>query len=230
MMQDQFAAQGFCAVKLFDPDMVRAAQDDIVELVDRVAGALYMPADRSLPGAPLADRLDRIAAVEQSYANLLRVAICTDAHRGPRLAALAGSPPLIETAARLAGRPIDGSVMRVRASIAAFPEHRHDWHSDVAIDDGTSCGRVRVTAWIPLSDAGPDNGGLEVVPGKRAAPFEHRRDGGFAIPADTLAGLPRIQPNCPAGTVLFLDRFTPHRTLPVLNAARFALVIWFKAG
>ncbi len=230
MTDDLFAAQGFCAVPLFDPETVRAARDDIAEQVDRVARALYMPFEHSLPDVPLGDRLDRIAAAERSYANLLRVAICTDAHRGPRLAALAASPMLLDTAARLADRPIAGAIMRVRASIAAFPEHRHDWHSDVAIDDGTSCGRVRITAWMPLSDAGPGNGGLEVVPGRRSTPFLHRRDDGFAIPEETLAGLPRVQPDCPAGTVLFLDRFTPHRTLPVAGAARFALVIWFKTG
>lgn len=230
MTDDLFAAQGFCAVPLFDPETVRAARDDIAEQVDRVARALYMPFEHSLPDVPLGDRLDRIAAAERSHANLLRVAICADAHRGPRLTALAESPALLQTASRLAGGPISGSIRRVRASIAAFPEHRHDWHSDVAIDDGTSCGRVRVTAWMPLGDAGPEDGGLELVPGRRFAPFEHRRGDGFAIPEEVLAGLPRVRPVCPAGTVLFLDRFTPHRTLPVAGAARFALVIWFKAG
>jgi predicted 2-oxoglutarate/Fe(II)-dependent dioxygenase YbiX len=39
-----------------------------------------------------------------------------------------------------------------------------------------------------------------------------------------------VHPACPAGSVLFLDRFTPHRSLPVTGEARFALVIWMKAA
>ena len=230
MNRSAFDTRGYCALPLFDPALVVAAQADITEQLDRLADALYMPADRSHPDAPLANRLDRIAANDRSYANLLRGAICTDAHRGPRLSALAESPALSEAAAALSGRTLDGSVMRVRASIAAFPENRHAWHSDVAIDDNTSCGRVCITAWMPLSDAGPGAGGLEVASGRQATPLTHVRNDGYEIPEDALAHLPRIQPVCLAGSVLFLDRFTPHRTLPVTDAARFALVIWFKAA
>lgn len=229
-MQPRFDTQGYCALPLFDPAAVKAAQADISELLDRLAQALYMPADRSHPDAPLAERLDRIAAHDRSYANLLRTAICTDAHRGPRLSAIAENPALMEAAARLSGRKLDGSVMRVRASITAFPENRHAWHSDVAIDDGTSCGRVCITAWIPLSDAGPGMGGLEIAAGRQLKPLLHNRTHCYEIPDEALVGLPLVQPVCPAGSVLFLDRFTPHRTLPVAHGARFALVIWFKSA
>lgn len=159
----------------------------------------------------------------------MRVAICTDAHRGPRLQAIANDPRLHAEAERISGQRLAGSVVRVRASIACFPEHRHAWHSDVARDDGIACGKVWTTAWIPLSDAGPGRGGLEIVPGRRPAPLARQTERGFEIPDEALAGLPRLQPECPAGTVLFLDRFTPHRTLPTAQA-RFALVVWMKAA
>lgn len=225
-----FREQGHAALPLFDPALVTAAQADIAEHIDRISRALYLPFDKSHPDAPLGERLDRIWQQDRSQANLLRLAICTDAHRGPRLQALAQAPELKEAAERLGGRTLGDPVMRLRASIGAFPEHRHAWHSDVAIDDGSSCGRVWIAAWIPLTDAGPGQGGLELVPGRRSAPLPHRRDGAFAIDETELAGLPRIQPSCPAGSVLFLDRFTPHRTLPAGPLARFALVIWMKAG
>ncbi|WP_324741129.1 phytanoyl-CoA dioxygenase family protein [Tsuneonella sp. CC-YZS046] len=195
-----------------------------------MARALYLPFGKSCPEEPLATRLDRIWQEDRSLANLLRIAICTDAHRGPRLRAVADAPELALAAARLAGRPLDGRVVRVRAGIRAFPEHLHDWHSDVARDDGTRCGGVRITAWIPLKDTGPGEGGLELVPGRRNAPLPHREDRAFSIAEDSLAGMPRIRPDCPAGSVLFLDRFTPHRSLPVEGSARFALVIWMKGA
>ncbi|KTE04565.1 hypothetical protein ATE68_02765 [Sphingopyxis sp. H038] len=224
-----FAEQGYAAVPLFDPEVVRAAAGDIAEHIDRVSRALYLPFEQSCPDAPPSERIDRVYAHERSVANLLRVAVCTDAHRGQRLQALANDPRLIETAGRLGGRALAGKIVRVRASIACFPEHRHAWHSDVARDDGTGCGKVVVTAWIPLSDAGPESGGLEIAAGRQPAPLASEGDDGFEIPEWRLAGLPRVQPACPAGTVLFLDRFTPHRTLPA-RATRFALVIWMKAA
>lgn len=224
-----FAGQGHAAVSLFDPEIVRAAQADISEHIDRVSRALYLPFDQSCPDAALTDRIDRVFAHERSVANLLHVAICTDAHRGERLQALANDPRLIETAAELSGRALSGKIARVRASIACFPKHRHAWHSDVARDDGTGCGKVVVTAWIPLSDAGPANGGLEIAAGRQPAPLASEGDDGFEIPEWRVAALPRVQPECPAGTVLFLDRFTPHRTLPA-RETRFALVVWMKAA
>jgi hypothetical protein len=224
-----FAEQGHAAVSLFEPELVRAAAADIAEHIDRVSRALYLPFDQSCPDAPPTERIDQVFTHERSVANLLRVAVCTDAHRGPRLQALVNDPRLIETAERLGGRKLSGKIARVRASIACFPEHRHAWHSDVARDDGTGCGKVAVTAWIPLADAGPERGGLEIAAGRQPAPLASEGDDGFEIPEWRLAGLPRVQPECPAGTALFLDRFTPHRTLPA-RATRFALVVWMKAA
>lgn len=229
-MTAAFADQGFAALPVFDPAVVRAAQADIAEHIDRLSHALYWPFENSAPDAPLGQRLDRIWAAERSQAALLRTAICTDAHRGPRLSALAEAPQLQAAGEWLCGRRIDGLVVRVRANIPAFPEHRHAWHSDVALDDGTDCARVAITAWIPLDDAGPATGGLEVLTGRRSAPLPHRQDRGYAIDDAALAGLPRVQPDCPAGMVLFLDRFTPHRTLPAGPDARFALVVWMKGA
>jgi len=224
-----FAEQGYAAVPLFDPGLVRAAADDVAEHIDRVSRALYLPFDQSCPDAPLNERIDQVYAHERSVANLLRVAVCTDAHRGARLQALANDARLIAAAEELSERSLAGKIVRVRASIACFPELRHAWHSDVARDDGTGCGKVVVTAWIPLSDAGPESGGLEIAAERQPAPLASEGDDGFEIPEWRLAGLPRVRPECPAGTVLFLDRFTPHRTLPA-RATRFALVVWMKAA
>lgn len=221
--------QGYATVPLFDPALVDAAQADIAEHIDRVSRALYLPFDASCPDAPLAERLDRIYESDRSQANLLRTAIVADAHRGPRLQALANHPRLRAEAERVSEQALETSVVRIRASIASFPEHRHAWHSDVSRDDGIACGKVWTTAWIPLTDAGPDRGGLEIVPGRRPAPLATQTDQGLRITEESLAGLPRLQPECPVGNVLLLDRFTPHRTLPTTHA-RFALVVWFKAA
>ncbi len=232
MTQHQFATEGYAVAPVFDPALVAAAQADIGDQIDRVARALHLPFEHSRPDLPITERLDAIAAAEPAYANLLRLAVLTDAHRGPNLTALAESPELKAIAAGLADRPLGGGVntVRIRANLARFQQHRHNWHSDVAIDDGTECGRLRITAWIPLMDTGPDTGGLEVATGRHPAPFPHVRASDFHIEDDQIADLPRVQPACPAGSALFLDRFTPHRTLANTGPGRFALVVWMKAA
>ena len=228
--QSDYQVNGFAVAALFDPQQVRDATHDIADHIDRVSRALYLPFAASCPDEPLETRLQRIWQHDRSHANLLRLAICTDAHRGGRLQALVESPELKETAEQLAQHNLGRSVVRLRASIDVFPQHLHDWHSDVARDDGTDCGSVRITAWIPLGDAGPGNGGLELVPGKRAVPLPHSEERGFSIPEAELAELRKLRPSCPAGSVLFLDRFTPHRSLPAGADARFALVVWMKTA
>lgn len=230
MADTSVAEHGFAVAKVFPPRMVRASQADLSDHIDRVARALHTPFARSRPELPLAERLDEIAKTDRAYANLLRLAVLTDAHLGPALTNLAEDPVLKYEAERHAGRKLGDTTVRVRASLSAFPEHRHAWHSDVAIDDGSDCGRLSVTAWIPLMDTGPNSGGLEIAVGRQQAPFPHVRASDFHIEEDSLVNLPRATPTVAAGEVLFLDRFTPHRTLPNTGAARFALVVWMKAA
>lgn len=227
-----YASDGYAIAPVFAPQEVEAAQADIIEQLDRVASALHHPFEHSCPDLPLTERLDAVAGKEKAYANLLRLAVLTDAHRGPRLTQLAQNPKLRAVAEQLAGRPLQaaGNTIRLRASFAAFPEHWHNWHSDVAIHDGSDCGRLNITAWIPLMDAGPGQGGLEIAAGRQSAPLPHVRASDFHIEPADLDHLPRATPHCRAGEVLFLDRFTPHRTLPNAGTARFALVVWMKAA
>jgi hypothetical protein len=227
-----YARKGYAVAPVFTPQEVEAAQANVIEQLDRVASALHHPFEHSRPDLPLAQRLDAIARDEKAYANLLRLAVLTDAHRGPRLTGLAQNPKLRAVAEQLTGRRLQaaGNTIRLRASFAAFPEHWHNWHSDVAIDDGSDCGRLNITSWIPLMDAGPGQGGLEIAAGRQSAPFPHVRASDFHIEPAALDHLPRATPHCRAGEVLFLDRFTPHRTLPNAGPARFALVVWMKAA
>ena len=224
-----YAEQGYAVVPLFTADTVIAARADITAHIDRLSHALYLPFTASCPDAPLETRIAQIWQSDRSHAALIRQAICTDAHRGPRLNALAHAPQLKAMAEQLSGSPMADCVVRIRASIACFPEHHHPWHSDVAQDDGTRCGKVLTTAWIPLADVAPDSDGLEIACGRQTAPLAQRGTHGFSIADDIIAAMPRIAPACPAGHVIFLDRFTPHRTLPA-TAARFALVVWFIAA
>lgn len=50
------------------------------------------------------------------------------------------------------------------------------------------------------------------------------------FPRDIMDGRGPVALPCPAGSALFLDRFTPHRTIPTSGDDRFALVVWFNTA
>lgn len=228
-----YQSEAWAVVRVFEPAIIEAARADITAHIDSVARALHMPFEASDPQESFARRLEMVARHDQSYADLLRMAVCTDAHRGPRLSAIVGDSRLREAASDLCGVALGQPIFRVRANIPTLERRRHGWHSDVALPAHPSdCARVRITAWIPLMDSGPETGGLEVIPGFRDEPIPHIRTTGFEIPEASLEGLPRVQPNVRMGEALFLDRYVPHRTLPPkdLDATRWSLVVWLKGA
>ena len=226
-----FANDGYEVLPVFRPAEILALHDDVTEHIDRVANALHLPFEASAPDAPFAERLERIAKHDPSHANLLRIALCTDAHRGRRFSGLLNHAALKAAAEELAGVPLGEPIMRLRANVPTLTRARSGWHSDVALLEGT-CNTVRIAAWIPLMDAGPGNGGLEVAVGRRDAPLPHEKGSNeFHIPDAALEGLPKAPLDCPLGGCVFLDRFTPHRALPnTSEEARLSVVIWMKAA
>ena len=227
-MPTSYQTAGFAVAPVFEPAEIEALRADVTDHIDRIAHALHLPFANSRPQAGFAERLEQVARADASLANLLRVAICTDAHRGPRFQQIAEDGRLLAKASELAGVALGEPVIRLRANIPTLGRQRQGWHSDVARPDGGACSRIRIACWVPLMDAGPDSGGLEIAVGRRATPLDH--DGNsFEIPEEALARHPRHAADCPMGSVLFLDRYTPHRALPnETDAARFALVMWLK--
>ncbi len=228
--QMSFETDGFALRPVFAPAVIESLQAEVLAHIDRVARALYLPFEASEPGAPLAERLDRVAARDRSYANLLRLAACTDAHRAPAFTRVAADETLGLCIEEFLGAEADGFIMRLHANVSGLAPERQRWRSDVVLNDGSPCSGIRLTCWIPLMDAGPDTGGLELIAGRRTTPLPHARDSGrFEISESDLRDLPRVQPFCAAGSVLFLDRYTPHRALPNHSGrARWSLLIWIK--
>lgn len=225
-----FETDGFCIRPVFSAQVIGGLQQELNAYLNRVARALYVPFEHSRPGASLAQRVELVARDDQSLANLLRVAVCTDAHRGPAFQALSQDRELQQHITGLLGGKPGKQIMRLRANVPTLSKARQQWHSDVARDDAGVCASVALTCWIPLMDAGPDSGGLELCVGRRTTPVAHEGDcGELRIVDSQLAGMTKVSPYCPAGTVLFLDRFTPHRALPYPgDTVRWSLVIWVK--
>lgn len=227
-----FADDGYVVTPLFQREEILGLQRAVAGHMERISRALHLPLAESAPDAPFDQRIESLAASDPSYAHLLGAAVATDAFRDPVAQAIANDQRLTAAAESLLGMKVTGRTVRFRGNSSAMSQHRQHWHSDVARLDDTPCSTVRLTAWIPLVDAGPDTGGLELATGRRAAPLPHdSTPGKFHIDEAALTDTPRASPRVPMGSVLLMDRFIPHRALPNISGrTRWSLVVWLKAA
>jgi ectoine hydroxylase-related dioxygenase (phytanoyl-CoA dioxygenase family) len=228
--------EGFVVARdVLAPAEIDGLRDAITETIDRVARALRTPFAASRPEAALEDRLEQVAHADVAYAFALHHAVMADTQHDPRVVALATHARLSDCVRDILAPHIPmGHVLRTRVVIPAFQDERTRWHQDVVRPSTMpgSCGTVRVACWIPLADVDDSSGALEVLPGRWDDPLPHQSstDGKFSI---TEADLPPVAPRVVPlrrGDVLLLDRFIPHRALPVRHGrARWAIVMWVKA-
>ncbi len=228
-----FDADGWAVRPVLSADEVAAVRSAVAAHLERVVDALLVPRDETHPEAGLDERLERIAAGDDpSLATLLAMSVGSDAQRDPVVAGLVEHPAVLARVGELAGREVDGGTVRVRCNVPSLPTRREPWHTDVVVDDGLPCSRVRTTCWIPLVEVGPGVGGLEVVPGRRSeAPVHQPMGAGLGIPEEDLGGAEPVAVACRVGDAAFLDRFTPHRTLaPSDGRVRWSVVLWLRHG
>jgi hypothetical protein len=226
-----FDIDGYAIAPLFARKEILALREVVAGHMERLARALLLPEADAAQGAAFDERIEQIAARDPSYATLIGSALATDAYRDPRAQAVAEDRRLTEAAEALIGARVAGRTVRFRGNSSAMSGHRQHWHSDVALADGSSCSSVKLACWIPLSDAGPETGGLELAVGKRATPLPHDPSPGrFHIADEAVANAPKVSPAVPVGSVLLMDRFTPHRALKNTSGkTRWSLVVWMKA-
>jgi ectoine hydroxylase-related dioxygenase (phytanoyl-CoA dioxygenase family) len=227
---------GFAVVpSVFTNGEIGTLRQAIADSIDRVARVMLTPFASSLPGAPIEERIERVARTDRAYASALLQVVMADAQHDPRLAALASHPRLADAVSgAIAPAVASGHVIRTRAAIPSFAARVSPWHQDVPRpQSATGCTTVRVACWIPLSDVDEHSGAIEVLPGEWTTPCPHVAgdDGHFGIPEAALpAGAPHVIP-MRAGDLLLLDRFVPHRGRPTRGLhGRWSVVIWVKAG
>ena len=219
---------------IFSPAEIEQMRASICATIDRIAQGFLTPYETSCPGLPLEERLERVAQMDPAYAYALLHGVFADAQHDPRLSGLAYHARLMDRVKQLvAPKQVTGQVIRVRVNIPSFPQKRSPWHQDVTgqNDLGGNVSTVGLACWIPLVDATAANGTLEVLPGAYDQPYPHDQTdhGTFYIRDDCLPDTPPVTLPCPAGDVVFLDRFVPHRTLPNRTSTiRWNVVMWVK--
>jgi ectoine hydroxylase-related dioxygenase (phytanoyl-CoA dioxygenase family) len=232
----ELSSQGYHVARtVLSSNEMTSLRDAISETIDRVARAFRAPFEASCPESLLEQRIDNIARLDRSLAVALFHAVMADAQRDPRIDALSCHSKLTSTIADVV-RPLirTGQVIRTRAAIPALSSLRSPWHQDVIekTSKPVGCATVRLACWIPLTDVDERSGALELIPGAWTDPLPHCTDheGRFVVDDENLPASSSRVVSLNRGDVLFLDRFVPHRSLPVQHGrARWAVVMWVKA-
>jgi phytanoyl-CoA hydroxylase len=96
--------------------------------------------------------------------------------------------------------------------------HQVPWHQDAGVMMPEAEDSNVVTCWFPLGDSTIEMGCLEVLPGVVEGGYRrHQKEGGTTIKSQEM---PEVDPEpleCCRGDVIFLSRFTPHRSTPNLS-------------
>lgn len=137
------------------------------------------------------------------------------------------SPGLLDAVESLTGPEITCNPIQ---HLRAKPPERFDphtgpsfhvvpWHQDAGVMMEEAEGSNIVTCWLPLGDATEEMGCMQALPGVyRDGYLKHRKAGGTTIAPEVM---PKLMPEaeavtleCYKGDVIFLSRFTPHRSTP----------------
>ena len=91
--------------------------------------------------------------------------------------------------------------------------HVVPWHQDAGVMMPEAEGSNVVTCWLPLGDSTAEMGCLQVLPGVHDKGYlKHQSESGTTIVPDLMPDTEAVELECHKGDVIFLTRFTPHRS------------------
>ena len=211
---DTFHREGYLVIHdLFADRDLQPVIDEVAAEIDRRARELVASGElsRDYGEEGFLTRLSRITAETET----LYWSICSGQLAGPGLFGLITHPGLLDLAEALVGPEIvASSAYRIRPKIPGFPHGVVPWHQDSGYFEPYCDRALILTAWIPLVDATPERGCLQVIPRAHRGPVARhfsRPDLRYLIiqEEDLPPGEPVTVP-VPKGGVLLLTNRTPH--------------------
>ncbi|MCB0083195.1 MAG: phytanoyl-CoA dioxygenase family protein, partial [Caldilineaceae bacterium] len=93
--------------------------------------------------------------------------------------------------------------------------HVVPWHQDAGVMMPEAEGSNVITCWLPLGDATVEMGCMEALPGVHNQGYlRHKKEGGTTSDPTMMPDVKPLALECRKGDVVFMNRFTPHRSTP----------------
>lgn len=223
----QFFEDGYVVVPdLWMPEELEPLRQEIAAIIEKTAwrlkaeGRIQQVHERE----GFATRLTRLMADHPELTPEYMRAIEGKAgggHTGREMFRLITHPRLLDALEMLLGPEVVGSsVYRIRPKVPGYERGVIPWHQDSGYFSAHCDTSLIITCWIPLVDATPENGCLQVLPGlHRGGILPHRTGGpgGYLIIEESDLPLPSDQAvtvPVPCGGVLLMTNLTPHCSTP----------------
>lgn len=213
----RFEEEGYVVADgVFDEAQLDAVAHEVTEVIDRESRRLVSEGKLSstFPEYPFTSRLTHITAeTDEVYNRIMSGQLSL-----PSIFELIRTPALLDIAEQLCGPElIASSVYRLRPKIPQYAHCVVPWHQDSGYFEPFCDNALVLTCWLPLVDATPENGCLQVIAGAHRGPVVTHAKGhaGYLeifdehLPHGEVVTVPVKR-----GGVLLMTNRTPHRSTP----------------
>lgn len=223
----QFFDEGWVMVPdVLTPAALEPLRREIADIID--ATARRLAADGRITdlhaNEPFETRLTRLVDDHPELTGEYMAALegrAGGGHTGREMFGIITHPHLLEAMECLLGPEIVGSsVYRIRPKLPGFARGVVPWHQDSGYFAAHCDQSLIVTCWLPLVDATPENGCLQLLPRRHGRGVVRHHTGGNAgylvIADEDLPGPPAeaVTVPVPLGGVLLMTNLTPHCSTP----------------
>ncbi len=234
-ISNEFKKNGYYIGKnILGSDKINSIKLRLNSHLDRFAKSYLEPFENSKPEYTIDSRISEILKSNYSFAHSLLNAILTDSHNDPIISSIFSNSQINSVINLLIPNcKILSKTIRVRSAIYGIDGFTTNWHQDLADEyrNEGNCNLIKLAIWIPLSDVTKDTGALECIPGTYTKSLMIKDSSKkYLFPEHILNSKKNTTLECNKGDAIFLDRFLPHRSLPVKESVnRWSVVAWVKA-
>ncbi len=234
---EEFNTNGVVIAKdILGEDDLKPLIDELCAWVDARASALHAEGEISdlHENAPFETRYGLLFGQSKRMGEGLDIMH----YRGRAMFEFLHNPNLLDAVETLTGPEIEcNPIQHLRAKPPeSFDPHSGPsfhvvpWHQDAGVMMAEAEGSNIITCWLPLGDATVEMGCMQALPGVHRGGYRrHQAGGGATIAPEVMPETEPISLECFKGDVIFLSRFTPHRSSPNRsNKCRWSLDLRYQ--
>ena len=234
---EYFDTEGYLIIDdLFDDADLQPVIDDVSAEIDRLANELVASGELSQTYAEMGFT-SRLTAITNETDGVL-TPILSGKLATSGIFGLLTNPKLLDAVESLVGSEIiAASAYRLRPKLPYLEDAVVPWHQDSAFFEPYCDTSLILTVWIPLVDATPERGCLQVVPRRHKGEIVPHH-----LPEGLHGGLLQIKSNdfsdddvvtapVPKGGALLLTNRTPHRSIEnVSDIIRWSMDLRYQSA